>query len=339
MTTIAVTGAAGAVGRRVVEMLADQPTGEKVVAVDRVAMRPPSGVDFRLADLTTSEDDLFAGCDSVIHLAEDPGRRTDPAAAVATLDALLERVASAGCPHVVVLSSALVYGARAGNPVPLTEHHDRRPNPDLGYAVAKATVEERAERWADVNGVDLAVLRPTTTLSERGASYVAVALRAALAARDESFDAPLQFLHHDDLASAVALVASRRERGIFNVAPDHWIEPEEFRHLLAEIELPRPARLNTVAKRLSPILGVAPGADLVPYVSHPWVVANDRLKGIGWRPTYTNEEAFVVGTPTPPWRELLMRHRQEMALVATGLTAAAALAGAGLVARWFIRSR
>ncbi|MEL7156615.1 MAG: NAD-dependent epimerase/dehydratase family protein, partial [Actinomycetota bacterium] len=209
MTTIAVTGAAGAVGNRVVDLLARQAGGEKVVAVDRASMRPPSGVDFRLTDLTKSEPDLFAGCDTVVHLAEDPGRRTDPGAAVATLEAVLDRVAAAACPHLVVLSSALVYGARAGNPVPLTEHHDRRPNPDLGYAVAKAAVEERAERWAETSGTQLAVLRPTTTLSERGASYVAIALRAALAGRAETIDAPLQFLHHDDLAAAVALVARR----------------------------------------------------------------------------------------------------------------------------------
>ncbi|MEL7156232.1 MAG: hypothetical protein AAFN30_06500, partial [Actinomycetota bacterium] len=152
-------------------------------------------------------------------------------------------------------------------------------------------------------------------------------------------DAPLQFLHHDDLAAAVALVARRRERGVFNVAPDHWIEPEEFRHLLAEVELPRPAPLHAVAGRLAPVLGSATAPDLLPYVNHPWVVANDRLEAIGWEPTFTNEEAFVVGTPTPPWRELLVRRRQEMALGAAGVTAAAALAGAGLAARWFIRPR
>ncbi len=338
MTTIAVTGAAGAVGRDVIDLLAAD--GDlKLVAIDRAMMRPPAGVDVRQADVTSGALDLFDGCDVVVHLAEDPGRRAVPAAALATLEPVLERVAAAGCAHLVILSSALVYGARAGNPVPLTEHHDRRPNAGLGYARAKSAVEERAERWADEAGVDVALVRPTTTLSERKASHVAIALRAALARRDDAFDAPLQFLHHDDLASAVAVVVRARGRGPYNVAPDHWIEAEEFRQLLAEIELPRPAPVNTALHWLSTTTGPRTDTDLGPYVRDPWVVANDRLRALGWEPTYTNEEAFVAGTPTPRWRQVVERRRQEMALGAVGMTAAGAVAAAGLAARWLSRQR
>ena len=35
---------------------------------------------------------------------------------------------------------------------------------------------------------------------------------------------------------------------------------------------------------------------LDPYVRHPWVVANDRLRSTGWRPLHSNEEALVIAT-------------------------------------------
>ena len=53
---------------------------------------------------------------------------------------------------------------------------------------------------------------------------------------------------------------------------------------------------------------------VVPYTVHPWVVANDRLRAVGWRPEHSNEEAFVAASELPRWREFLHRHRQEVAL-------------------------
>ena len=39
---------------------------------------------------------------------------------------------------------------------------------------------------------------------------------------------------------------------------------------------------------------------LVPYTVYPWVVANDRLRSLGWRAENTNEEAFVAGHELSP---------------------------------------
>ncbi len=338
MTVIAVTGAAGTVGRRVVSLLAAE-SGVQVIAVDRVPMRPDDGVERRQGDVSRPEARLLAGAESVVHLAEDPGRRADPDVALRTLDGVLDGARRVGARHLVVLSSALVYGARPSNPVPLTESHPRRPNPGQRYALVKAAVEDRAERWADEHGVDVAVLRPATALSEDRSSYVATSLRTAIALRDDEVDAPVQFLHHQDLASAVALVSTRQLTGVYNVAPDHWIEPDEFRRLLSEIELPRPPVATAVARVVGPLVRPDEAAGLVPYVRHPWVVANDRLRAEGWVPGHTNQEAMVVSTPTPWLRSVWVRRRQEFALGAVGLTTAGAMAAVGAAARWAVRSR
>jgi UDP-glucose 4-epimerase len=341
MTTVAVTGAAGSVGRRVVEQLAAEPGIRAIRAFDRITLVSGAEVDFRQVDIAQSDsEDLFTGCDTVIHLADDQRRRHDPTAAVAMLGQILAQAERAGCSHVVVVSSALVYGAYRANPVPLTEHHERRPNPGLAYAVGKARLEHQAETWARRTGVELAILRPTATLSERGTSYIAGALRAATSLRSEPIEVPVQFLHHDDLASAVTLVAVKGMASIYNVAPDGWIGPDVFRDLLAEAELRWPEPVDEVVGRLAGAVRQRRlEAGIAPYTVHPWVIANDRLRAAGWDPTYSNEEAFVLGTPTPWWRAYSNRRRQELALGAVGVAAAGTVAGAGLLARWLLRQR
>jgi len=63
-------------------------------------------------------------------------------------------------------------------------------------------------------------------------------------------------------------------------------------------------------------------------VTHPWVVANDRLRQAGWEPSHTNEEAFVVAEPESAVATAVGRHRQEIPLVVAGGVIAGAVGGA-----------
>lgn len=343
MTTIAVTGAAGSIGRRVVDLLLSDPTVTAVKGLDRVetfATNGPTsgGLDYHCVDVADPQTaQILAGCDSVVHLADDPSRRTDAFVATNTLRRLLASVDEAGCRHVVLLSSALVYGAYQDNPIPLTELHRPRPIAALDYATVKAGLEEVATEWATASGGALAVLRPTTTLSESGVSFIAGALRAATSVRPDQVDPPVQFLHHDDLASAVTLVATRQLSSVFNVAPDGWIGPDVFNELRAEAEIRLPEPIHDRAVAWSRAISRAGERGLEAYVAHPWVVANDRLRAAGWEPEFTNEEAYVLGNPAPFWRTFSARRRQELALAAVGSAGLGAVVGLGLLARRFLR--
>ena len=92
---------------------------------------------------------------------------------------------------------------------------------------------------------------------------------------------PVQYLHHDDLADAVVLACAAELDGAFNVAPDGWMSEEEALALTAG---PLPARLRRRVRWLRPEVP----ADLLPYLLHPWVVANDRLRAAGWTPRYSS---------------------------------------------------
>jgi len=337
--SIVVTGAAGAVGQRTVRQLAADSSVDRVVALDRVPF-PGSNpkIESHKVDLLVEDlGPLMVGGDVVIHLAEDPSRVGDAGLAEHMLNRVLDGADAADCRRLVVLSSATVYGAHPDNPVPLTESHALRPIEGLAFAMAKQRLEQKAESWEQETGKSLAILRPTTTLSERGASWVAKALRAATMVRSDQVDPPVQFLHHDDLASALSLVARRGLTGTFNVAPDGWIGSEVFRGLVGGPQVRIPQALSDRVLRAGRTYGVGRTPEgIEPYTRHSWVVANDRLRSEGWVPAFSNEEAFVLGTPAPIWAVSAQR-RQELALAAAGIGVAGAMAALAGVTRRLMR--
>ncbi len=335
MKSLVVTGAAGSVGRRLLAQLATRDEIERIVALDRVRLTPPAekitavSVDLNSADLGSH----FAGCDTLVHLAEDGRRRSDSSYVSDLVLGVLAAAAASGIRHVIVVSSAMVYGAHIDNPVPLTEAEPRRPNEELGFAVAKAQLEDDVLAWAKTSDAIVTILRPTTTLSEREASWVARSLRTATAVRPAGVDPPVQFLHHDDLTSAITTVIDTGLSGVVNVAPDGWIAPDAFRDLAgtSQVRVPDVVRHQILdARRRLNMRPVPDGLDA--YVTSPWVIANDRLRDAGWEPTFTNEEAFVLGTAAPPW-SVTASKRQEIALGLAGVAVAGAAAAAGFLAR------
>ena len=222
----------------------------------------------------------------------------------------------------------MVYGAWPNNPVPLTEDAPLRPDPGFAFVEQVAQVEQMADAWrTSVPGRRVAVLRPALALAADGTSSVVRALAAGLGTRIDEDDPPAQFLHLDDLASAVVLAHEQRLDGVFNVAADGWIPGETVRALAG-----RPPRLRLPSWLAEPVADIRwrfqrgpipPG--LRPYARHPWLVASDRLRAAGWVPTTTNEQAYVEGTEAKWWTMLTPKRKQELSLAAMSLVSLAAL--------------
>ncbi len=217
----------------------------------------------------------------------------------------LRRATDAGVMRVVLVSSAMVYGAWPDNPVPLTEDAPLRPNPGSAEAAGSAEAERLVQEWRAAHGRDAVILRPAPLVSR------------AVTAPIRGVTAPMQFLHPDDLRSAIDFASGGTFSGVFNVAPDDWIAADVALALVhGPFSLAVP---ESVARATTAI------ADLA-FRTHPWVVANDRLRAEGWRPSHTSEEAWVLTHEAGLLERLGPTRRQEVALMAT---AGAVLTGTG----------
>jgi nucleoside-diphosphate-sugar epimerase len=236
----------------------------------------------------------------------------------------------------------MVYGAWENNPVPLTEDAVLRPDNDFRYATQLAAVEQMADDWRrSAPDRSVAVLRPVVPMAANGTSGLARALAAGMGQRFAIDDPPAQFLHLDDLASAVVLAVGDRLDGVYNVAPDGSIPAAYVRALAGarpRVQLPdRVAEVVTSLRWRFQRGPIPPG--LRSYTHSPWLVANDRLKATGWNPTVTNEQAYVEGTEARWWTMITPKRRQELALGGLGVVAAALVAGSFAVTRSVRRRR
>ncbi len=233
--------------------------------------------------------------------------------------------------HLVLVSSAMVYGAWANNPVPITEEAVLRPDVEFVYARQLGAVEQLVDEWRlAAPERTVTVLRPAVAMAAESTVGLAAALAAGMGQRFGEDDPPAQFLHLDDLACAVVLAAEQRLDGVYNVAPDGWIAGERVRALAGAVpRLKLPDRITEVISNMrwrfqrGPI---PPG--LRSYTRWTWLVANDRLKAEGWAPTVTNEQAYVEGTEAKWWTMVSPKRRQEIAL--GGLAALLAAVGIGV---------
>lgn len=297
---VLLTGANTDLGRRVTARLAEQ--GVQVVA----------------AGLTATPAEL-SGVDAVVHLSAGDhdalaARQTN---ALAGLPEFLDHLAEAGVRRLVLLSSAMVYGAWPNNPVPLTEDSAVRPDASFTFAHQLAQVEELVDAWAREGEARLvAIMRPVLWASSSNTSSVVRALAAGMGHRFGEDDAPAQFLHVDDLADALSRAVRCNLNGVYNVAPDGWVIGERVRALSGQgPRVKVPDRVSDLIAHLSWRFQRGPlPPGLMPYLRHPWLVSNDRMRQTGWEPTVTNEQAYVEATEEKWWTMLTPKRKQELAL-------------------------
>lgn len=336
---VVVTGAAGAIGAYVADRLGANPGVGELIGIDR---READGV--RRFDLLTQElSDLIDSADVLVHLAATPMGETGDGDEATTDKALAARMfeaaTSVGIGHVVLASSAMVYGAWPDNPLPLTETAVTRPNPEFRFAVARVEIEDMGERWAEETGNNLTIVRAATTLARGRQNMLALHLRNSAALRNSDGEAPAQFLHAEDFASGIEILITGGHTGIYNVSADGWLRPSEVIALRGVPETPVrvPSVVISAVSDARRRLGGRTHPGLTAYLQHPWVVANDKLKALGWEPEFSNAEAYVAGHLPSRFDGVTAARRQELALGAAGAAIGAAVIGLAGAASWFVR--
>ena len=183
---IYVRGARGGLGWCVADRLRQSTSVDVVVAAGDAPAEPSIGHFDTVVDVGLADHDLLGTPRRERHRRR---RRT------------ARRRRSCSAPDgLVVVSSAMVYGAIANNPIPLTEEAVLRPDPTFVYARQLASAEALVEEWRTARpGRAVAVLRPAIPLAADGTSSLARALTAGLGQRFGEADPGAQFVHHDDV--------------------------------------------------------------------------------------------------------------------------------------------
>lgn len=350
MSSVVVTGQAGSLGQRVAGLLADHPRVTTLVGIDIESSPtpPPNAVEV-VADLEGDPEPLrqaMTGASALLHLAwrtPDALHHTkdDEVTAwttnLASLRQVLDIAAEVGVETVVHLSSATVYGAWPDNPVPLSEDAALRPNPEFAFAVSKAEAERTVAAWAEAHpDVAVAILRPTVTLGTP-IRPLYQALAGTRSPRGDDGGKPVQYVHVDDLASAVVLAWQSRLRGVFNVAPDRGVGEDTARALaggVAKVALPGHVA-HAVAAWSWHLWRLGSPREAQAYIRWPWVIAPDRLLAAGWVPQHTSEEALVETDERAHWDDLPPGRRQNLTVLAAagGVLAVAGSTAAILIGR------
>ena len=301
-----VTGGSGYIGGRLVERLSQREDTEQIVICD---VRPPRshrpGVQYTQLDVTDAprvrETIERERPDVLIHLAfvlnpiHDADRMYD--IDVGGTQNVLEAAESAGVQQVLVTSSATAYGAFPDNPVPMAEDHPVRGVPDFEYARDKAECDRLCQLWALRNPDRvMTIVRPCIVLGPNVDNYI-VRLWT-----DQPFqldvganDTPMQFVHEDDLVDGLMLLIEGRHTGAFNIAGDGTMTIGELGDLMGAKRRKVPLK---VAWKLGGLMWKLHQSETPPgnlhFALHPWVVATEKLKTVGWQPKHTTRETFEI---------------------------------------------
>ncbi len=300
MPTVAVTGAAGYIATRLIEALIADDRVEKVLGFD---IRPPeiSSDKFVFDQVDVRSPGLEArltGTDVLVHLAfvMDPIRDEIEMRDVNVNGSqnVFRSAGKAGVEKIVYTSSTTVYGAHPDNPVPLTEEAPLRANLDFSYAAHKLEVEYVVREFRDeYPNVKFSVFRPAIVFGPHVDNAWSHALEAPVVFGVSGYRPPLQFVHEEDVARALAWAVHEDLDGVYNLAAPGWIESDDLLALLdrRRFDLPEPVAFSLADRLWSMGMAEAP-AGMLHYVMHPWVVSSDKLTAAGYECLHSNEEAF-----------------------------------------------
>jgi nucleoside-diphosphate-sugar epimerase len=297
-SAVAVTGACGELGALLLSRLAKSADAPRLVGIDTARGTTPD-VTWRIADV---RDPTLAsrlkGVSTLVHLATD--RQGDVSAEqrravnVRGTEVVLDAARAAGVERVVLVTSAMVYGAVPGSPVPLPEDTPVRAEADSGLVGDWVEVELRAAGLlARDDAPAVTVVRPASVVGPVADGLLPRLFEAPrlLALRDGH--PHWQFCHVDDLVTALEWAALGRVSGVVTVASDGWLSQREVEQVsgLRSIVVPSAMAFAT-AERLQRV-GVLPApASELHYLAHPWVVGAQQLRAAGWEPAWDNVGAL-----------------------------------------------
>jgi UDP-glucose 4-epimerase len=299
---VLVTGVAGDLGRRFARGLAASAEVERVVGVD---VTPPRGdvgpVAFVRADIRNpviAKVIAREQVDTVVHLSVQagPGTAAKELNVIGTMQLLAACQQAPQLRHLIVKSSAAVYGSSNRDPAMFTEDMSARRQPRGGFPKDVIDVEGYVRGFARRRpDVRVTTLRNAHVIGPRVQTAMTRYFRLPVVPTVLGFDARLQFVHEDDLYGALTLATLNDVAGTFNVAGDGILMLSQAVRRVGRPALPLPPfAVSTVGSSMRS----ARRSDLSPaqvnFLTYGRGIDTTRLRTIlGYQPRLSTEEAFA----------------------------------------------
>jgi len=310
---VLVTGAAGYLGGRLLESLAERASRDGdpacIVAGDVRAVPPDlqrSGVEYVALDVRTPGLEAVLGghaIDTVVHLAAivTPGpqsnRELEYSVDVLGTRNVLDACVATGVRRIVVTSSGAAYGYHADNPAWLTEDDPVRGNTEFAYSHHKRLVEEMLAEYRRAHpALEQVVLRVGTILGETTRNQITALFERPRLIAIRGSISPFVFIWDRDVAGAIEHAIFGGPAGIYNVAGDGALTIQEIAARLGKrcITIP-PGALRAALAVLHPLGLSQYGPEQVDFLRYRPVLDNRRLKEVfGYVPRLSSAEVFEL---------------------------------------------
>jgi nucleoside-diphosphate-sugar epimerase len=329
--TVAVTGPTGTFGFGLLPLLQEDERVKRIVGIARRPFDPAehgwTKMEYRQGDVRdrAALEKAFEGADVVVHLAfmitgGTASRETIREINVeGTLNAF-RAAAAAGARRFVYASSVAAYGFHSDNPVGMDEDWPVRPAAHLFYAQEKAELEQLlAQENEKLSDIKLYLLRPPIVLGPHamgakdvlpgpvaavGKALLEVLARLPIPVPAPTPDAPVQFIHEDDVGEALRLcVVAEGPPGAYNIAADGIMTGSDVARELGLAPVSIPGRVVHAAAGVAASIPkgpfAPPAADWVESLSHPAIMDTTKAKEeLGWKPRFSAVEALRATLPT-----------------------------------------
>ena len=300
--SVAVTGAASPVGDRIVRALLERSAaGGAIGTVVGLGTERggAEGAHWRLVDLDSPDlASALRGVDALVHVAASTNlaadlrltSRTRRERATREIQTVVISAAAAGVARLVVVSSAMAYGASPGNPVPLPEDAPLAAHADEGLVGDLLMVEQVLRAAEQVHpGLAITVVRPATLVGPGIDTVMTRHFEAPRLLTVKGGCPAWQFCHVEDLATALVTTVELGLGPVVTVASQGWLTQTQVEEVsgMHRVELSESMALS-IGQRLHRV-GILPfpPSDLA-FTVYPWAVSSATLAAAGWRPAYDN---------------------------------------------------
>ncbi len=320
--TVAVTGPTGEIGLPLLAELERDPRIGHVRGMARRAFDPAAEgwtkVSYRRGDILDrgSLAALFDGVDVVVHLAFAifGDREETHRINLEGSRNVFEVAIATGVERIVYASSVAAYGFYPENPQPLTEDVPARGSESFYYSAHKAELESALDDVLIGSGAEAYVFRPCIVAGPRATMLIrkvveSVRLGDPLPALRRGVGrlplskpvlpdpgAPIQLVHHDDVARALAAaIDGKGEPGAYNLAGQGEISVADIARALGWYTVPIPAPAvglgAGVARRLS---FISPQLEWATALRTPVLMDTAKARReLGWEPRFDAAETLI----------------------------------------------